>query len=335
MALPLLAVADLLPLILVGRFSWLAVATAVYVVLACLVIGESLAWLSARLQLSRAAVRRAQAVDDLGAELVSSADPDKIWPSTALRLSAAAGLPDCDIYRLTEGGSLVCLGSVYDGAPYPDYLGLRPEEDVWAVDGKAVLAKEAVHIASPADPRLAPAERADMRTWREQAMLIVPLVARDEVVGLVEISETREGRIISAEQTATVVSACRLIAAALHNADLAQAQEEGERRLASLHESSRAVAGAASLEEALAVITRCAGEALGVSECVGVRTRARTRRHRHAREMGEDSRRPRPTGGALAACRGPDGPQCPRIRSLAARAALRPRAGPGSPRGPG
>ena len=213
-------------------------------------------------------MRRAQAVDDLGAELVSAADPDRIWPSIALRLSAAAGLPDCDIYRLTEGGSLVCLGSVYDGAPCPDYLGLRPEEDVWAVDGKAVLAKEAVHIASPADPRLAPAERADMRTWREQAMLIVPLVARDEVVGLVEISETREGRTISAEQTATVVSACRLIAVALHNADLAQAQEEGERRLASLHESSRAVAGAASLEEALAVITRCAGEALGVSECV-------------------------------------------------------------------
>jgi diguanylate cyclase (GGDEF)-like protein len=35
-----------------------------------------------------------------------------------------------------------------------------------------------------------------------------------------------------------------------------------------LHESSRGIADAASLEEALAVVTRCAGEALGVSECV-------------------------------------------------------------------
>ena len=266
LALPLFAVAYLLPLIFVGRFSWLAVAMAVYVGLACLVIGELLAWLSSRLQLSQAAVSRAGAVDDLGAELVPSADPDKLWPSIALRLSAAAGLPDCDIYRLTEGG-LICLGSVYDGAPCPDYLGLRPEQDVWAVDGKAVLAKEPVLIASPADPRLAPAEREDMRKWREQAMLIVPLVAGDEVLGLVEISEIREGRTITAEQTATVVSACRLIAVALHNADLARATEESERRLSSLHESSRAVAGAASLEEALAVITRCAGEALGVSEC--------------------------------------------------------------------
>ena len=267
MTLPLFAVAYLLPLVLVGRSSWLAVTTAVYVGLACLVIGEVVAWISTRLQFSQAAVRRARAVEDLGAEVVSSTDPDKLWPSIALRLSAAADLPDCDIYRLTEGGSLRCLASVHDGAPCPDYLGLRPEEDVWAVDGKAVLIREPVLIASPADPRLAPAEREDMHKWRQQAMLIVPLVAGDEVLGLVEISEIREGRTITAEQTATVVSACRLIAVALHIADLAQAREESERRLASLHESSRAVVDAASLEEALAVITRCAGEALGVSEC--------------------------------------------------------------------
>ena len=56
-------------------------------------------------------------------------------------------------------------------------------------------------------------------------MLIVPLVARGEVVGLVEISETREGRTITPEQVSTVVSVCRLIAMALHDADTMQAQE--------------------------------------------------------------------------------------------------------------
>ena len=139
---------------------------------------------------------------------------------------------------------------------------------MWAVDGRAVLTKEPVLIASPDDPRLGAAEREDMRRWREQAMLIVPLVARDEVVGLVEISETREGHTITPEQVSSILSVCRLIAMALHDADKMHAQEESERRLASLHESSRAVADAGSLEEALAVVTRCAGEALGVSECV-------------------------------------------------------------------
>jgi diguanylate cyclase (GGDEF)-like protein/putative nucleotidyltransferase with HDIG domain len=46
------------------------------------------------------------------------------------------------------------------------------------------------------------------------------------------------------------------------------AQEARARRLASLFESSRAVAGAATMEEALAVVARCAGEVFGVSECV-------------------------------------------------------------------
>ena len=269
MVLPLFAAAYLLPMASLGQFSGLTVASAVYVGLACLVVGEMLAWLSTRLQLDQVASSRARAaVNDIAAELASTADPEKLWPSIALRLSDAVGLPDCDIYRLTDGGSLVCLASVYDDAPCPDYLGLRPEQDVWAVDGKAVFTKEPVFIASPADPRLGAAEREDMCAWREQAMLIVPLVARGEVVGLVEISETREGRTITPEQIATVVSACRLIAMALHDADSMHAQEAGARRLASLLESSRAVAAAASPEEALAVVTRCAGELFEVSECV-------------------------------------------------------------------
>jgi len=269
LALPFYAVAYLLPAVTSGRVAARDVAAVVLVGLACLVVGELLAWLSTRLHDDQVALRRVRAaMGDIGADLVSGEDPEQFWSSIALRLSDVTDLPDCDIHRLSGGGDLICLASVCDDKPCPDYLGLRPEQDVWALDGKAVLTKEPVFIASPADPRLAAAERDDMIKWREQAMLIVPLVVGDEVVGLVEISETREGRTITAEQTATVVSICRFIALALHDADVTQAQEAGERRLASLHESSRAVAGAASLEEALAVVARCAGEALGVSECV-------------------------------------------------------------------
>jgi diguanylate cyclase (GGDEF)-like protein/putative nucleotidyltransferase with HDIG domain len=167
-----------------------------------------------------------------------------------------------------DDGSLVCLASVYDDQPCPEHVRVRKEQDVWAVDREAVRTREPVFIASPSDPRLGAAERDDMRSWREQAMLIVPLVARDEVIGLIEISETREGRTIAPEQVSTVVSVCRLIAMALHDADVMHAQEERARRLASLFESSRAVARAASMEEALEVVTRCAGEVFGVSECV-------------------------------------------------------------------
>jgi hypothetical protein len=248
MALPLFAAAYLLPLVSEGQITGRSLASGAYVGAACLLVGETLAWLSTRLQSERVALWRFRtAMNEMGAELASGADPEKLWPSMARRLSEIAGLPDCDVYRLTEDGSLVCLASIYDDEPCPDYLGLRSEQDLWGVDGKAVLTQEPVLIASPDDPHLGAAEREDMQAWREQAMLIVPLVARGEVVGLVEISETREGRQITPEQVSTVVSACRLVAMALHDADKMHAQEEGARRLASLHESSRGIADAASL----------------------------------------------------------------------------------------
>ncbi len=275
LALPLFAAAYLLPSASSGQSAAPTVVSTVYLALACLLVGELPALLCARLHRSRGALRRARAaVNGIGAELASAADPEKSWSSIALRLSDVAGLPDCDIYRLADGGSLICVASVYDDEPCPDYLGPRPEQDVWAVDGRAVLTKEPIFIASPADPRLGTAEREDMRAWREQAMLIVPLVARGEVVGLVEISETRAGRSITPEQVATVVSVCPLIAMALHDAGVMRAHDEDSRGLAEVPKSSRVVGGAASTEEPPTVVKRGGGDASGDTESVA---RARSR----------------------------------------------------------
>ena len=269
LALSLFAAAYVLPLVSLGQLSGTAVDSALYLGVACLLVGETLALLSTTLRLNQVALWRARAaVNDIGAELASTADPETLWSSIALRLSALVDLPDSDVYRLMDDGGLVCLASVYDEKPCPEQLRMCTARDVWAVDREALSTREPIFIASPTDPRLNAAEREDMRRWREQAMLIVPLVARDEVIGLVEVSETREGRTIAPEQITTVVAVCRLIAMALHDADTMRAQEARARRLASLFESSRAVAGAATMEEALAVVARCAGEVFGVSECV-------------------------------------------------------------------
>ena len=269
LALSPFAAAYVLPLVSLGQLSGTAVDSALYVGVACLLVGETLALLSTTLRLNQVALWRARAaVNDIGADLASTADPETLWSSIALRLSDLVDLPDADVYRLMDDGGLVCLASVYDEKPYPEQLHVCTPRDVWSVDREALSTRKPVFVASPADPRLSAAEREDMRRWREQAMLIVPLVARDEVIGLVEISETREGRTIVPEQIATVVAVCRLIAMALHDADTMHAQEARARRLASLFESSRAVASAATMEEALAVVTRCAGEVFGVSECV-------------------------------------------------------------------
>lgn len=204
-------------------------------------------------------------VNDIGAELAVASNPGELWSSMSLRLSQLVDLPDCDVYRLMDDGRLVGLASVYDDEPCPGYVADYTEEQVWGADREAVRTREPVFIPSPDDPRLSEKERDDMHAWGERAMLIVPLIARDEVIGLVEISETREGRTIEPEQISTVVSVCRLIAMALRDAELLEAQEGHARRLTSLLESSRAIASAGSMEEALAIVTHSAVELFGLT----------------------------------------------------------------------
>ncbi len=267
--LPLFAVAYIVPALYGDAQVAQAASSAVYVGLACALVAETLAWVTTALRRSRMSILRAQsAVRDIGAELASTTNPSELWSSMSMKLSRLVELPDCDVYRLMDDGTLHCLASVWRGEPYPDYLGLREDADLWAVDKEAMRTRRPVLISSPDDPRLSQRERDDMRRWDERVMLIVPLIARDEVIGLVEISESRVDRTIDPEQIANVISICQLIAMSIKDAEVLRSQEEQALRMASLFASSRAVASAQNVEEALAIVTRSAGEVLGVSECV-------------------------------------------------------------------
>jgi diguanylate cyclase (GGDEF)-like protein len=116
--------------------------------------------------------------------------------------------------------------------------------------------------------RLGAAERAEMMRWNEQAKAIVPLIVGGEVLGLVETGESREGRTLTSDQVATAESICQLIALAVRDAEAIEAQKLNARRLASLLESSRAIATAKSSEEALTTLTRRAAELLDLTSCI-------------------------------------------------------------------
>jgi diguanylate cyclase (GGDEF)-like protein/putative nucleotidyltransferase with HDIG domain len=264
--LPLFAAAYLLPLMYGGGWDASAASSAAYVGLACVLVAESLAWVWTKLRRSQMALWRARdAMDHIAAELASKTDPDELWPSICLRLSRLLDVPDCDVYRLERDGSLVCLASIADSEPCPGYIGIRR---LWATDREAIKSREPVVIASPADPRLSESERAEMLSWNEEAFALVPLLARDEVIGMVEIGETRKGRTITPEQVATAVPVCRLIAMLVNDLEVIRTQEEQARVLASLLESSRAVASGQSMEDALTIVTRNAAEVLGASACI-------------------------------------------------------------------
>jgi diguanylate cyclase (GGDEF)-like protein len=206
--------------------------------------------------------------DDIGADLSHRRDPAQLWAAASFTLSRLLDVPNCDVYRLDEEGMLVCTASVRGGEWCPGYARKPANVKLWTAGRAAISKREPVLITSPNDPRLSDAERAEMLHLNVGSKAILPLIVRDEVIGLVETGENREGRTVTAAQVTMAESICQIVALAVHNAGAVEAHKLHSRRLASLLESSRALAAAKSTEEALAIVTRRAAELLDLTSCI-------------------------------------------------------------------
>ena len=169
-------------------------------------------------ELDRSA-ERMSLVSDVSFELSSSLGLDDVLLSTAKRLCAVAGAPMCDIYILRDGATLESVTSIDEGAVDAAWLGRRFPLGEWAAMQLAAESREPVVVAGRDDPRLSPAEVELMRQFSEAGALIVPLISRERVIGLLELTH-REQHGYSAEETATIVSICRFAALAIDNAEL-------------------------------------------------------------------------------------------------------------------
>ena len=163
---------------------------------------------------------RLRLVTESGMEFSSSLDPSEILTSTARRLGATTGTSCCDIYKLRGASSLECVASILDGEIDPDWLQSIPDLDDWPIAKLAIETGKPVVIESPDDPRLTEAERAWMGEWDQRSALIVPLVAHDQVIGVVELFARHAERTFSTDEIATAEAVCRGAALAIANADL-------------------------------------------------------------------------------------------------------------------
>ena len=130
--------------------------------------------------------------------------------AASLKLSQLLDVPNCDVYRVGEDEDLACITSVCEGEWHAGYLGRRVKPTLWATDREALRTRRPVLISSPDDPRLDESERTQMLSWNAQATAVVPMVVKNEAIGLVELGETREGHTITPDQTATAESICQL-----------------------------------------------------------------------------------------------------------------------------
>jgi diguanylate cyclase (GGDEF)-like protein/putative nucleotidyltransferase with HDIG domain len=205
---------------------------------------------------------------DLAAELASSKDSSQLWAAAGFTLARLLDVPLCDLHRRREDGDFDCVASIRGDSWYPLQLGRSTHLTASGLVAAALETRTPTPAVSQDDPRLTDRERAEMRRWAARARALVPLVIKDEVLGLAEIGETRENLAITSRQLETAASTCTLIALAVRDAKIIDDQRVESRRLASLLESSRAVASAKSSDDALAVVTRKACELFDVSGCV-------------------------------------------------------------------
>ena len=171
-----------------------------------------------RLAAGQRAERQNRLLFETSLELASTLDLDEVLQSAARRLGAALEIPDCDIYRLDDG-VMVCVASSADGVFDESWVGHEFRLDDWPCDRLAVESRSAVAVASLDDPRLGAVEREKMRRYGHPSWVSLPLIARDKVIGLVDLLDHVERR-FTPEEIATAEAVAQLVALALEHAQL-------------------------------------------------------------------------------------------------------------------
>ena len=187
-------------------------------------------------------------VNDVSSELSSLLDLDEVLRSAATRLCAIAGVPACDLYRLRED-MLENLVSVVDGEADQSWQGRAFPLSEWAAPTTAVAERRPVLVSTLDDQLLLPGERAEMESWGETGELTVPLIAKDRVIGVLELLEHRGDLTLTQDEVDTIFAVSRVAALAIENADLVDDLQLRNRESSLLNDLARATGSSLVLQD--------------------------------------------------------------------------------------
>jgi diguanylate cyclase (GGDEF)-like protein len=163
---------------------------------------------------------RLRQINDAGIELAANLDLSRVLETVAHRLCTVAGVDSCDVYTL-QNGELFCAVSLLHGARDDEWTATRLRLDDWRASRLAVESRSVVRAAGREHPN--PDGRSPHRERLRSSNcggLIVPLLAEERVIGVVELLDTGSTRGFSEEDIASVEAVCRVAAMAIANAGL-------------------------------------------------------------------------------------------------------------------
>ncbi len=196
--------------------------------------------------------RRLTLMTDSALELASTLDLRDILKATAWRLCAAVDVPACTV-DIVRGEELVMVMSLTDGLVDEDRLGTR------MALGDAGVARDVVATGRPSvaaldDPRLNDRIRAMHRDHPDISWAALPLIVKDQVIGVVELIEPLWRRQFSEGDLETAAAICQVAAIAIANAELFEREQAANRETHLLNEIARRTAASLELEDIVAAV---------------------------------------------------------------------------------
>jgi diguanylate cyclase (GGDEF)-like protein len=161
-------------------------------------------------------VRREQFLREVSADLASSLDLEAVLAAAARRFASYFGVAACDIYA-ADAGALTCIASMVDGECCDSAIGTRLGTEDASLAHLALESATSMTAASLEDCRLTTRERRLMREWQLNSILSVPIIAKDRVLGVVDLLDRHE-RVFTDEERSTAEAVCAVAGLALDNA---------------------------------------------------------------------------------------------------------------------
>jgi len=154
---------------------------------------------------------------ELAGSLASAGSPQEIAGAAASRIREVSGADDCDVWWLEEG-YLRCLASMDSKGTDEAVRGKTLDLAMFPSTARSLADREVLVFTTLDDPRVTDYEREDWGAYGFHSMISLPLIAGDEVVGMIDVFDTVERDYN--EVRGFLTSAARTIADALQNAHL-------------------------------------------------------------------------------------------------------------------
>jgi len=163
----------------------------------------------------------------------SSLDLHDVLGSVVMRLVEVLRAEECDVSVLRDGDATLHIVASF-GSAEGDLAGRTFPLERYHATGEALRTARPVVIDHPGDRRLSDEERLIMHDHGHACELIVPLKARDRVVGAAELFANDAGRRFTDEEVDLAVAIAQFAALAIDNAQLYAAERLSRERLEAL-----------------------------------------------------------------------------------------------------